>query len=154
MTHPLLKSLRAAKPAFGAWLTFPSIHTARQVALAGRAAGLSWVCLDCEHGLIPIVPGVQEAISAISGLPRSSTDPPNYQNPSILVRIPAPGLQYSGPSTAHQIKQALDAGAHGIIVPMVANAEIGKQVALDARFPPTGEPTHHTKRSSHLHPPI
>jgi len=136
--HALLKALRTSKPAFGAWLTFPSAHTARQVALAGRSAGLTWVCIDCEHGLTPLVPGVAETITAISSLPGSSSDSAGVQNPSVLVRIPAPGVQYSGPSTAHQIKQALDAGAHGIVVPMVSNAEIARQVALDARFPPVG----------------
>lgn len=138
MVHALLTSLRASKPALGAWLTFPSVHTARQVALAGRSLGLSWVCVDCEHGLTPLVPGVAETIAAISSLPVSSSDPAGTQNPSVLVRIPAPGLQYSSPSTAHQIKQVLDAGAHGIIVPMVANGAIAKQIAIDARFPPIG----------------
>ncbi|KIJ56177.1 hypothetical protein M422DRAFT_150703 [Sphaerobolus stellatus SS14] len=138
MPHSLLKALRASKPSFGAWLTFPTTHTARQVALAGRQSGLGWVCLDCEHGLIPIVPGVAETIAAISGLPKSAQDSADAKNPSILVRIPAPGLQYSGPTTAHQIKQVLDAGAHGIVIPMVGNAEIAKQIALDARFPPIG----------------
>ncbi|KAF8508771.1 Pyruvate/Phosphoenolpyruvate kinase-like domain-containing protein [Hysterangium stoloniferum] len=138
MAHSLLKSLRSSKPAFGAWLSFPSVHTARQVALAGRSAGLSWVCIDCEHGLTSLVPGVAETIAAITSLPASSTELCVTDNPSVLVRIPAPGLQYSGPSTAHQIKQALDAGAHGIIVPMVGNAEIARQIALDARFPPVG----------------
>lgn len=146
MVHTLLRVLRETTPAFGAWLTLPSVHTARQVALAGRTSGLSWVCIDCEHGLTSLVPGVAETIAAVTSLPLSSSpssavtdDVSGAQNPSVLVRVPAPGLQYSGPSTAHQIKQALDAGAHGVIVPMVANAVIARQIALDARFPPVGE---------------
>ncbi|KAF8580263.1 Phosphoenolpyruvate/pyruvate domain-containing protein [Ramaria rubella] len=135
MAHPLLRSLRSATPAFGAWLTLPSPHSARQIALAGRSSGLSWVCIDCEHGLTPLVPGVADTIAAISSLP-------GPQTPSILVRIPAPGLQHSGLSTSYQIKQALDAGAHGIVVPMVSSAEIARQIALDARFPPVGRRGH------------
>ncbi|KAF8510278.1 Pyruvate/Phosphoenolpyruvate kinase-like domain-containing protein [Gautieria morchelliformis] len=138
MAHSLLRTLRATTPAFGAWLTLPSVHTARQIALAGRTSGLSWVCIDCEHGLTALVPGVAETIAAVTSLPPSSGDPAGTQNPSVLVRVPAPGLEHSGPSTSHQIKHALDAGAHGIIVPMVANADIARQIALDARFPPLG----------------
>jgi 4-hydroxy-2-oxoheptanedioate aldolase len=139
MVHPLLKSLRSSKPAFGAWLTLPSVHTARQLVLAGRTAGLNWVCVDCEHGLTSLVPGVADTIAAITSLPSSTADLSGTENPSVLVRIPAPGFQYSQPSTAHQIKQVLDAGAHGIVIPMVGSAEIAKQIALDARFPPVGE---------------
>jgi 4-hydroxy-2-oxoheptanedioate aldolase len=142
MVHSLLRALRAKTPAFGAWLTFPSVHTARQIAIAGRTSGLSWVCIDCEHGLTALVPGVAETIAGMTTLPGTTgsgdvADGP--QGPSVLVRVPSPGVAHSRPSVSHQIKQALDAGAHGIIVPMVANAEIARQVALDARFPPVGE---------------
>jgi 4-hydroxy-2-oxoheptanedioate aldolase len=81
---------------------------------------------------------VADTIAAIASLPSDSV---GAQNPSVLVRIPAPGLQYSGPSTSHQIKQVLDAGAHGVVVPMVSTAEIARQIALDARFPPVGKRT-------------
>lgn len=142
--HSLLRALRAKTPAFGAWLTLPSVHTARQMAIAGRTSGLSWVCIDCEHGLTALVPGVAETIASVTALPGTmgSADMASghvHDGPSVLVRIPAPGVEHSRPSVSHQIKQALDAGAHGIIVPMVANAEIARQVALDARFPPVGE---------------
>ncbi|GJJ13073.1 hypothetical protein Clacol_007323 [Clathrus columnatus] len=136
--HSLLRAFRSSKPAFGAWLTFPTAHTARQVILAGRPNGLSWVCIDCEHGLTSLVPGVAETVAAISSVPTNTADNDLLLNPSILVRIPAPGIQHSTPSTAHQIKLALDAGAQGIIVPMVSNADLARQIVLDARFPPIG----------------
>lgn len=135
--HSLLRAFRSSSPAFGAWLTFPSPHTARQVVLAGRPKGLSWVCIDCEHGMTSLVPGVAETIAALP--PNTTTNDDYNSNFSVLVRIPAPGIQYSTPSTAHQIKLALDAGAHGIVVPMVSNAELAKQIVLDARFPPIGQ---------------
>lgn len=149
MTHPLLRALRTKTPALGVWLTMPSVHTARQIALAGRTSGLNWMCIDCEHGLTALVPGVAETIAAVTALPppklanlsnaENQNQNQNYdQNPSVLVRVPAPGIQHAGPVVSHQIKQALDAGAHGVIVPMVANAEMAREVALDARFPPTG----------------
>lgn len=137
--HSLLRAFRSSSPAFGAWLTFPSPHTARQVVLAGRPNGLSWVCIDCEHGMTSLVPGVAETIAALPpNTTNTNANDAHDSNFSVLVRIPAPGIQYSTPSTAHQIKLALDAGAHGIVVPMVSNAELAKQIVADARFPPKG----------------
>lgn len=109
VTHPLLQAVRSSKPAFGAWLTIPSIWTARVAVLA--SPHLSWVVLDCEHGLLPLQPGVAETIAAISDLGSSP--------PSVLVRIAATGSCADG-SASWQIKHVLDAGARGIIVPVVS----------------------------------
>ena len=39
----------------------------------------------------------------------------------------------------YQIKQALDSGAHGIVVPMINTAEDAANVVRFARYPPAGE---------------
>lgn len=106
-THSLLGMLKANKPAFGAWLTTPGIFHARTVAQASNH--LTWVVVDCEHGLVPLVPGAAESIIAIQGAVPSGA-------PSAIVRIPATGVSQS---TSWQIKYALDAGARGVLVPMV-----------------------------------
>ncbi|KAI0311222.1 Pyruvate/Phosphoenolpyruvate kinase-like domain-containing protein [Amylostereum chailletii] len=124
-THALLAALRANKPAFGAWITLPGAFNARLVAQS--SPHLSWVVIDCEHGLTSLQPGAAESIQAIAG------SGPNA--PSPLVRIPATGVS-SG--TGWQIKYALDAGARGIIVPMVGTAEKAKEVVADSRFAPVG----------------
>ena len=67
----------------------------------------TWIAVDCEHGLIPLNPGAAESVSAIHSTKVS---------PSALVRVPATGVSNS---TSWQIKHALDAGARGVIVPMV-----------------------------------
>ncbi|KAF8993609.1 Pyruvate/Phosphoenolpyruvate kinase-like domain-containing protein [Cyathus striatus] len=122
--HALLKAFRANKPAFGAWLTLPGVFFASQVAQA--SPHLSWILVDCEHGLVPLVPGAAESISSIQ----------NTKNkPSCLVRIPSTGV--SG-STSWQIKYALDAGAHGVLVPMVSTAEKAAEIVADSRLPPVG----------------
>ncbi|KAJ3576365.1 hypothetical protein NP233_g457 [Leucocoprinus birnbaumii] len=121
-THALLKSLRANKPAFGAWLTVPGLFHART--LANSSPHLSWIAVDCEHGLIPLVPGAAESVAAIESAGVSS-----------LVRIPATGVTGS---TSWQIKNALDAGARGVIVPMVSSAEKAREVVADSKFPPNG----------------
>ena len=108
-THPLLQAFKAAKPAFGAWLTVPGLWTARTAALA--SPHLSWLAIDCEHGLIPLVPGAAETIAAIPGGGSNA--------PTVIVRIPATGACADGSAT-WQIKYVLDAGARGIIVPMVS----------------------------------
>lgn len=105
--NPLLAAFKAKKPAFGAWLTTGGLFQVRTVAQA--SPHLSWIMIDCEHGLIPLVPGAAESIAAIHGASPKG-------GPSAVVRIPATGVSTS---TSWQIKYALDAGARGVLVPMV-----------------------------------
>ncbi|KAF8960435.1 Pyruvate/Phosphoenolpyruvate kinase-like domain-containing protein [Flammula alnicola] len=125
-SHPLLRALKANKPAFGVWLTLPGVFHARTVAQA--SSHLSWIAVDCEHGLIPLVPGAAESVAAIQGARPTG-------GPSAIVRIPATGVTSS---LSWQIKNVLDGGAHGIIVPMVSTAAQAKDVVCDSRFPPIG----------------
>lgn len=107
-THTLLNSLKANKPAFGVWLTLPGLFHARTVAQA--SPNISWICIDSEHGLVPLVPSAAETVASIHGAANGTA------GPSAIVRIPATG---ASDSTSWQIKYALDAGARGVIVPMV-----------------------------------
>ncbi|KAG5650592.1 hypothetical protein H0H81_011710 [Sphagnurus paluster] len=125
-THALQSAFKANKTAFGVWLTAGGVFHARTVAQA--SPHLSWIVIDCEHGLIPLVPGAAESIAAIHGAT------PNG-GPSAVVRIPATGVSAS---TSWQIKYALDAGARGVLVPMVSTAEKAREVVSDCRFPPAG----------------
>ncbi|KAJ7723489.1 Pyruvate/Phosphoenolpyruvate kinase-like domain-containing protein [Mycena maculata] len=125
-THALLTAFRANKPAFGVWLTSPGFFHARTVAQASPK--LSWVTIDGEHGLTSIGPGLAESIAAIHGARPADA-------PSALVRIPATGVSTS---TSWQIKHALDAGARGVLVPMVSTPEKAREVVADSRFPPVG----------------
>ncbi|KAK7061391.1 2-keto-3-deoxy-L-rhamnonate aldolase [Favolaschia claudopus] len=125
-THALLNAFKTNKPAFGVRLTSPGFFHARTVAEAHPK--LSWIMIDCEHGLTSLGPGLPETIAAIH-----SSRPADA--PSALVRIPATGFDTS---TNWQIKHALDAGARGIVVPMVSTVEQAQQIASDSRFPPRG----------------
>ncbi|KAJ6612515.1 Pyruvate/Phosphoenolpyruvate kinase-like domain-containing protein [Mycena sp. CBHHK59/15] len=124
--HALLNAFKANKPAFGVWLTSPGFFHARTVAQASPK--VSWVLIDCEHGLTSVGPALSESVAAIHGAVPADA-------PSALVRIPATGVSSS---TSWQIKHALDAGARGVLVPMVSSAEKAKEVVADSRFPPTG----------------
>jgi 4-hydroxy-2-oxoheptanedioate aldolase len=108
--HALLSAFRAGKPAFGTWLTLPGYWHARS--LAASSPNLSWIIIDCEHGLVSLQPQSADSIAAIE-----SITVPNGERVSSIVRIPATGVSTG---TGWQIKYALDAGARGILVPMVA----------------------------------
>ncbi|KAI1798331.1 Phosphoenolpyruvate/pyruvate domain-containing protein [Ganoderma leucocontextum] len=125
--HPLLRAFRASKPAFGAWLTLPGAINARVAASA--SLHLSWVLIDCEHGMTALHPGASESVHAIAGL--------GLDAPSTIVRIPATGACADG-SAAWQIKYVLDQGARGVLVPMVSNRAQAASIVSAARFPPTG----------------
>ena len=71
--------------------------------------------IDCEHGLISLVPGAAEAVTAIQGAV------PNGGGPTPIVRIPATGISTS---SSWQIKHALDSGARGVLVPLVRRKNV------------------------------
>lgn len=52
-------------------------------------------------------------------------------NVSPIVRIPA--------NEGWMVKRALDAGAHGIIVPLLYSVDDAKRLVQSAKFPPTGK---------------
>ncbi|KIL64774.1 hypothetical protein M378DRAFT_77809 [Amanita muscaria Koide BX008] len=129
-SHSLLKAFQSGKTAFGAGLTLQGYFHARTVAQS--SPHLSWVMIDCEHGLVSLNPGAAESVSGIIA------SKVNVQggHPSALVRIPATG---DSDSTSWQIKNALDAGAHGVLVPMVSTPEKAEEIAAFSRFPPIGK---------------
>lgn len=113
-----MRSLRerwqAGEPTFGAWCTIPSAWTAEIAARSGH----DWVCIDTQHGLIGydvMVPMLQ-AITA-GGVPS-------------FVRVP-----WNEPGT---IMKALDAGAAGVIIPMVNSVREAETAVGACRYPPDG----------------
>jgi 4-hydroxy-2-oxoheptanedioate aldolase len=113
-----MKTLRerwqAGEPTVGAWCTIPSPWTAEVAARSGH----DWVCVDTQHGLIgyDVMLPMLQAISA-GGV-------------ASFVRV-----QWNEPGT---IMKALDAGAGGVIVPMVNSPEEARSVVGACRYPPEG----------------
>jgi HpcH/HpaI aldolase/citrate lyase family len=107
--HPLLTAFQSQRPALGAWLMLPGILHARFVAQASEH--LDWVVIDSEHGLT----NLQSAAESIIAIESSRN---GNLGPSPLVRISATGRDVEQGS-GWQIKYALDAGARGVMVPMV-----------------------------------
>jgi 2-dehydro-3-deoxyglucarate aldolase/4-hydroxy-2-oxoheptanedioate aldolase len=81
-------------------------------------AGADFVMVDMEHGGIDIV--ATKNILAAAGA--SGIVP--------LVRVPSTGY--------HLISQPLDAGAVGVMVPMVESADQAREVINSAKYPPLG----------------
>lgn len=114
MSAASLRRTLQTGPAFGAWLFVPSTIVAETVA----AAGFDYVCIDCQHGFAgadSLWPLLQ--VLALSGTPA-------------LVRVPGHDAAFIG--------HALDAGAAGVIVPMVETAEQAAHLAGACRYPPAG----------------
>ncbi|KIW95128.1 uncharacterized protein Z519_03712 [Cladophialophora bantiana CBS 173.52] len=100
---------------FGAWQMLPGTHLSRTIA----RAGFDWICIDCEHGNIADNE-MHESVHAVAAC-----------NVSPIVRIPA--------NEGWMVKRALDAGAHGIIVPLLYSVEDAKKLVQTAKFPPYGK---------------
>ncbi len=98
----------------GSWMQIPHASIAE---IMGQA-GYEWVAVDMEHGAISVhqLPDLFRALELGNTLP--------------LVRVAQGKIK--------DCKQALDAGAGGIIVPMVENAEQLRQVRDATRWPPSG----------------
>ena len=98
----------------GAWCGIPSPFTAE---LMGRS-GFDWVCFDMQHGLI----GYDVLVPMLQALAQTGAKP--------IVRVP-----WDAPD---HVMKALDAGAVGVVVPMINNAAEAEQAVSWAKYPPRG----------------
>ena len=110
----LREALNGTKPAVGGWCVIPGSFTAELMA----SAGFDWVCVDVQHGLI----GYQEMLAMLQAIAVVGV-------PSI-VRVP-----WNDPGW---IMKALDAGAAGVIVPMVNSPAEAAAAVGACRYPPDG----------------
>jgi 4-hydroxy-2-oxoheptanedioate aldolase len=101
-------------PTLGGWCHIPSGFAAEVMG----AAGFDWCLVDRQHGLI----GEAEMFDMLRALSISGV--PTF------VRVA---------QTDHaEIGRALDAGAHGVVVPQVGSAEEARAAAAACRYAPTG----------------
>jgi len=106
--------LKAGKPAIGTWLNLPCVNSAEILA----HAGWDWLTVDAEHGpmTIEMLNNMFTAIGTTDVIP--------------LCRVPDNDPVW--------IKRILDAGALGIVVPMVCSAEEAAQAVRSAKYAPEG----------------
>lgn len=103
------------KVTIGSWITLghPSI------AEIMSDSGFDWLCIDMEHSVIDFF----EAQQLILAIQSKGID--------AYVRV--------GENNNRIIKRVLDAGADGIIVPMVNNLEEAKKALSSVKYPPLGK---------------
>jgi len=99
---------------FGSWITLG--HPA--VAEIMARSGFDWLTVDLEHSAITI--GQAEELIRVIDL--SGVSP--------LVRV--------GENNPTTIKRVMDAGAHGVIVPMVNTKDDAELALRSVRYPPSG----------------
>jgi 4-hydroxy-2-oxoheptanedioate aldolase len=114
-TNHVKEKLKRGEPALGGWLSLPSVFSARIMA----RLGFDWLSVDMEHSAQnPIL--VAEMIATIAD---AGTSAP-------FVRIPYNSVEW--------FKWVLDAGAWGVIVPMVNTREEAQRAVEWSRYPPVG----------------
>lgn len=106
--------LAASQPTIGSWIQIPNASIAE---IMGQS-GYDWVAVDMEHGAISVhqLPDLFRALELGGTLP--------------LARI--------AEGNSQECKQALDAGAGGVIVPMVESAGQLQAVRDACCWPPSG----------------
>jgi 2-keto-3-deoxy-L-rhamnonate aldolase RhmA len=110
----LKKKLIQNETTIGSWITIGSTVVAEIMA----RSGFDWLVVDMEHSAITL-DVAQELIRVIDlcGVPP-------------LVRV--------GHNQPNLIKRVMDAGAHGVIVPMVNTREGAEQAVRSVKYPPLG----------------
>jgi len=107
-------SLMSKKVSIGSWITIGHCAVAEIMA----DSGFDWLVVDLEHSVITI----REAEELIRIIELKGVVP--------LVRLSS--------NSDVQIKRVMDAGAHGIIVPMVNSIEDAKNAITAVKYPPLG----------------
>jgi len=113
-TNPVKQKLREGKPTFGTWLSLGNLHASRVLA----RSGFDWLTVDIEHAPIDW----SQAAMLFGAIADAGCVP--------LARVPE-GDHYC-------IKRVLDAGAWGIVVPMVDTVEQARTAIAAAKYPPEG----------------
>lgn len=108
------EKLKSGNFTIGSWMQIPDSSIAE---ILGNA-GFDWIALDLEHGAFGLhnLPDIFRAIRIGGSFP--------------FVRV--------AQNHPKDIKQALDAGAAGIIAPMVETAEQARNFLLWSSYPPIG----------------
>jgi 2-keto-3-deoxy-L-rhamnonate aldolase RhmA len=113
--NPLRRRLEGGQIALGTWLSLGSPNVAEVLA----HAGFDWLLIDGQHS--PIGPAETFDLSRL--VAAAGVSP--------VVRVAS--------ADAALINHALDAGAHGVMVPMVDSSEAAARVVAVSMYPPKGE---------------
>lgn len=112
--NPVKAALAAGEPQVGSWLAFGNVHTSRLMA----RTGFPWLTVDMEHSPIDW----STAADMFGAIADAGCVP--------LARVPR--------GDHDLIKRVLDAGAMGIVVPMVDTVDQARDAIAAAKYPPEG----------------
>ncbi|MBY6706277.1 aldolase [Rhodococcus sp. BP-241] len=118
------RRIRSRERALGYWSVIDSPVSTEWLA----HVGWDYICLDLQHGLI-----------GYDGMLRGLTAIDAAQGPAGLVRVESNDQTYIG--------KALDAGARGVIVPLIDTAEDAARAVSYVRYPPAGVRSYGPMRS-------
>jgi 2-dehydro-3-deoxyglucarate aldolase len=110
----LKQRLRNKELTIGSWITLGNTSVAEILS----NAGYDWLVVDLEHSTISL----EQAGELIRTIELAGV--------SSLVRLTS--------NDGNQIKRVMDAGAEGIVVPMVNNVDDAKFAVAATRYPPLG----------------
>jgi len=113
-SNAALAKWRAGQQTIGGWLSLANTHSAELMA----NAGFDWLCIDLQHGLLDY----RDLLHMLPAISTTDTTP--------IVRV-------SG-NDPKQIMKVLDAGAMGVIVPLVNNRAEAAAAIAACRYPPQG----------------
>ena len=120
----LKNGLERGEVAIGVWIVQPSSLAAEFL----TSIGLDYICIDCQHAPI----GEESMFSLIQAVTATGTAP--------LVRVVSAG--------SDRLPRALDAGAVGVVVPMVNSAEEARAAVAACRYQPRGTRSYGLARAS------
>ena len=112
--NPIRRRLRESRPVFGCTITSPSLDLAARAA----AAGFDFLWLEMEHSPVSLET-VRNVVLATRALPAVP-----------FARVPV--------TETWVAKRALDAGAWGIVAPMVNTVEQARSIVAATKYPPIG----------------
>jgi len=112
--HSLKKRIKTGELTIGSWITIG--HSAIVEIMAN--AGFDWLVLDMEHSAITL----DQAQQLIQVIELCGISP--------LVRV--------GENNPNIIKRVMDAGAHGVVVPMVNSKDDAERAVHAVKYPPRG----------------
>jgi 2-keto-3-deoxy-L-rhamnonate aldolase RhmA len=123
-TNPVTDKLRGGQPSVGSWLTLCSPVAAESMA----QAGWDWLVVDAEHSPV----GFETMVNCFRAIQLGGAVP--------MARVPWNDTIW--------IQRTLDAGALGLVVPMVNSADDARAVVSNMRYATKGQRSFGSSRVS------
>lgn len=121
-TNPVTEKLRSGRPAVGSWLGLCSPVAAENMA----QVGWDWLVVDAEHSPV----GFETMVNCFRAIQLGGAVP--------MARVPWNDTVW--------IQRTLDAGALGLVVPMVNSAQDARDVVANMRYATRGQRSYGSSR--------